>query len=56
MLGDGTLTAATVTSLTMDTALEMLLHAIKDDSQPPVLTFVPSFSSPGLDELAQRAK
>ncbi len=56
LLSDGTLIAATVTSLTLDTALEMLLRAIKDGSQPPELTFVPSSSSPSLDELAERQK
>jgi ABC-type sugar transport system substrate-binding protein len=56
LLVDGTLTAATVTSLTLDTALEMLLQALKDGSQPPEITIVPSSSSPSLDELAERQK
>jgi len=56
LLADGTLTAATVTSLTLDTALEMLLKAIQDGLQPPELTFVPSTSSPSLNDLAERAK
>lgn len=56
LLKDGTLTAATVTSLTLDTALEMLLKAVQEGMQPPELTFVPSASSPSLDELAARAQ
>lgn len=56
LLTDGTLTAATVTSLTLNTALDMLLKAMKEGAQPPELTFVPSSSSPSLDELAERNK
>jgi ABC-type sugar transport system substrate-binding protein len=56
LLNDGTLTAAVVTALTMDTALEMLLHAIQSGSQPAEHTFVSASSSPSLDELAERYK
>ena len=56
LLDDGTLTAAVVTSVTMDTALEMLVDALQKGSQPPEHTFVPQWSIPGLEELAGRYK
>jgi ABC-type sugar transport system substrate-binding protein len=51
----GVLAAAIMTSLTMDTALEMLVQAVKFGSQPPDLTFVPATSYPNLEDLSRRA-
>jgi ABC-type sugar transport system substrate-binding protein len=51
----GILTAAVVTSLTMDTALEMLVQAMKAGSQPPELTFVQASSYPSLEDLARKS-
>jgi ribose transport system substrate-binding protein len=48
------LQAAAVTSATTDTALEMLVSAIRSGSQPPERTFVASSSYPSLEELAAR--
>ena len=50
----GVLAAAVMTSLTMDTALEMLLKAVQSGSQPAEHTFVPASSHPGLEELAKK--
>jgi len=46
--------AAAVTSATADTALDMLVSAIRNGSKPPECTFVPSSSYPSLEELAAR--
>lgn len=46
--------AAAVTSVTADTALEVLASALRSGSQPPERTFVPSSSYPSLPELAAR--
>ena len=46
--------AAAITSATTDTALEMLVSAIRSGSQPPGVTFVPSSSYPSLEELSAR--
>jgi ABC-type sugar transport system substrate-binding protein len=51
----GILTAAVVTSLTMDTALEMLVKAIKTGSQPSELTFVQASSRPSLEDLSRKS-
>ncbi len=51
----GILTAAVITSLTMDTALEMLVKALQNGSQPPEHSFVQASSYPSLDELAKKA-
>ncbi|HWZ43267.1 MAG TPA: substrate-binding domain-containing protein [Candidatus Saccharimonadales bacterium] len=56
MLNDGTLAAAVVTSLTMDTALQMLVQALQTGAQPPDYSYVPGWSSPSLEELAERHK
>ena len=56
LLEDGTLAAAVVTSLTMDTALQMLVPAMQSGSQPPEYTYVPAWSSPSLEELTDRYK
>lgn len=56
LLDDGTLAAAVVTSLTMDTALQMLVQSIQDGSKPADYTYVPAWSSPALEELAERNK
>jgi ribose transport system substrate-binding protein len=47
------LRAAVVTSLTLDVALELLVQAMKDGSQPPEQTYVDAHSYPSLEELAQ---
>jgi ABC-type sugar transport system substrate-binding protein len=51
----GVLRAAVLTSLTMDTALEMLLQAMTTASQPREKTFVEAHSYPSLEELAKRS-
>jgi ABC-type sugar transport system substrate-binding protein len=56
LVDQGVLSAAVVTSLTMDRALEMLVKAIRDGSQPPEHTFVEADQYPNLQELAQRGK
>jgi len=38
----------------MDTALEMLVQAMKEGSQPQEKTFVEAHSYPSLEELAKR--
>lgn len=50
------LTAAVVTSLTMDTALDMLTRALKTGAQPAEHIFVPASSYPSLEELARRKR
>lgn len=52
----GVLSASVVTSLTMDTALEMVVRALKNGVQPPEHTFVPASSYPLLEELARKKK
>jgi ABC-type sugar transport system substrate-binding protein len=49
----GTLTAAVLTSLTMDTCLEMLHRALESGSQPAERTMVSASSYPSLEELAR---
>lgn len=56
LVDQGLLCAAVLTSLTMDKALEMLVKAMKDGSQPPEQTFVEAESYPSLQELAKRQK
>jgi ABC-type sugar transport system substrate-binding protein len=56
LVDQGVLCAAVLTSLTMDKALEMLVKALKDRSQPPEQTFVDAESYPGLAELTKRRK
>jgi ABC-type sugar transport system substrate-binding protein len=51
----GLLTAAVITSLTMDTALEMLVKTFQGGSQPPEHSFVQASSYPALSELAKKA-
>jgi ABC-type sugar transport system substrate-binding protein len=53
LLDAGTLNAAVITSLTMDTAMEMLVRHIQNGSQPPAQTFVKAWSQPTLEELAK---
>jgi ribose transport system substrate-binding protein len=45
------LTAAVVTSLTMELALKTLVHALKTKVQPPEYNFVDAFSYPSLEQL-----
>ncbi len=53
LVDQGVLRAAVLTSLTLDTALEMLVQAMKDKSQPREKTFVEAHSYPSLEELAK---
>jgi ABC-type sugar transport system substrate-binding protein len=53
LLDAGTLSAAIITSLTMDTAMEMLVRHIQSGSQPPAQTFVKAWSQPTLEDLAK---
>lgn len=53
LLDAGTLNAAIITSLTMDTAIEMLVRHIQNGSQPPAQTFVKAWSQPTLEDLAK---
>jgi len=48
------LCAAVMTPLTLGKALEMLVHAMKDGSQPHEQTYVEAHSYPNLEELAKR--
>jgi len=54
LLQNGALTAAVITSLTMDTAVEMLVHSLQNGAQPPELTFVKASYQPSLEELMHR--
>lgn len=53
LLDAGTLNAAIITSLTLDTALDMLVRHIQSRSQPPAQTFVKAWSQPTLEDLAK---
>lgn len=54
LLQNGTLSAAVITSLTMDTAIEMLVRSLQNGTQPPELTLVKAFYQPSLEELMQQ--
>jgi ABC-type sugar transport system substrate-binding protein len=54
LVDQGTFRAAVLTSLTMDLALEMLVRAMKEGSQPLEKTFVEAHSYPSLEELAKK--
>jgi len=54
LLDAGTVNAAVITSLTMDTAVEMLVRHLRSGSQPPEHTFVKAWSQPAVDELIKR--
>ncbi len=54
LVDSGEFCAAVLSSLTMDTALEMLARALKDGSQPREQTFVEAQSYPALEELEKR--
>jgi ABC-type sugar transport system substrate-binding protein len=54
LVDQGVLHAAVLTSLTMDTMLEMLVRAMRDGSQPKEKTFVEAQSYPSLEELAKK--
>lgn len=51
LLDAGTLNAAIITSLTMDTAMDMLVRHMRSGSQPPAQTFVKAWSQPTMEEL-----
>ena len=53
LVDQGTFRAAVLTSVTMDIALEMLVRAMKDGSQPPEKIFVEAQSYPSLEELSK---
>ena len=54
LVDQGALRAAVLTSLTMDTALEMLVRAMRDGSQPKEKTFLEAHSYPSLEELGKK--
>ncbi|HEV2989023.1 MAG TPA: substrate-binding domain-containing protein [Candidatus Angelobacter sp.] len=54
LVENGTLTAAIVTSLTTDVALEMLVRGIQSGLQPAEHTFLPASSYPPLETLSRR--
>lgn len=54
LVDNGTMRAAVITSLTMDTLLDTLLQAVKKGSQPPEHTFVEAYSHPSFEELAKK--
>jgi hypothetical protein len=54
LVDQGVLAAAVLTSLTMDTALEMLCQALQGESQPPEHTIVAASLHPTLEELAEK--
>ena len=54
LVDQGALRAAVLTPLTMDTALEMLVQAMKEGTQPQEKTLVEAHSYPSLEELAKR--
>jgi len=54
LVDQGALRAAVLTSLTMDTALAMLVQALRDGTQPREQTFVEAQSYPSLEELGKK--
>jgi ribose transport system substrate-binding protein len=54
LVDQGVLRATVVTSLTMDRAIEMLVRAMNDGSQPPEHTFVEAYSYPSVEELTKK--
>lgn len=54
LLDAGTLTAAIVTSLTMDTALDIFVRHMHTRTQPPEHTVVKAWSQPSLEDLTAR--
>ena len=54
LVDQGILRAAVLTSLTMDTALAMLVQALRDGTQPREQTFVEARSYPSLEELTKK--
>lgn len=54
LVDQGMLCAAVLTSLTMDTALTMLVQGMRDGTQPREKTFVDAHSYPSLEELAKK--
>ena len=56
LVDQSVLCAAVLTSLTMDKAMEMLVKAMRDGSQPPEQSYVRAESYPSLEELAKRRK
>jgi len=54
LLDAGTVNAAIITSLTMDTAVELLVRHLRSGSQPAEQIFVKAWSQPTVDELIKR--
>jgi ABC-type sugar transport system substrate-binding protein len=54
LLDAGTLTAAIVTPVTLDKALEMLARHLQTRTQPQQQTFVKAWSEPSLDDLIKK--
>lgn len=54
LVDSGTLTAAIVTPVTLDKALEILVRHLQTRSQPQQQTFVKAWSEPSLDDLIKK--
>ena len=54
LVDSGTLTAAIVTPVTLDKALDILVRHLQTRSQPQQQTFVKAWSEPSLDELIKK--
>lgn len=54
LVDQGVLRAAVMTSLTVDLAIQMLVDAMRQKSQPREQTFVEAYSYPSLEDLAKR--
>jgi ribose transport system substrate-binding protein len=54
LVDSGTLTAAIVTPVTLDKALEILVRNLQTRSQPQQQTFVKAWSEPSLDDLIKK--
>jgi ABC-type sugar transport system substrate-binding protein len=54
LVDKGTMTAGAVTSVTVDTAMEMVVRALQSGMQPPEQTFVQASSYPSVDALKQK--
>ena len=54
LVDKGTMTAGVVTSVTVDTAMEMVVRALQSGVQPPEQTFVQVSSYPSVEELKQK--
>jgi hypothetical protein len=53
LVDQGVFRAAVMTPLTMDTAIDMLVRAIKEGTQPQEKTFIEAHSHPSLEDLVR---